>query len=316
MDTAFRILMATDYSDDVQNAERYAYQLGASIQASIVFLHVYDSSLAIPLFVPEFYNAGNAQEELELLRTHVSAIEASLALKKGDVTSDCVVREGVAGEEICAEAIETQANFIIAGKHGHTGIRKYFPGSHTWDVIRNASCPVLVIPPDGYFTGIKQITYVTEYREGEISAIRFLAGLAECFGAGLVILHVGNRSLSREFENMLFEKFREELRQKLGSTKPDIRLLQGENVVTSINEFCLRTETDWLAISPGKSTLYSQLFSSSLVLTRQMSFYTRLPLLSIPDDYQAEKTGLWSVLEHPDEERKNISERTQKWTLK
>jgi nucleotide-binding universal stress UspA family protein len=304
METYFKLLVATDYSEEVRNAERYALQFATRTQASVTLLHVADPPPEMRLLVREQYPDMTWQNELEELRMHALQLTSSLQLPERDLTYDCVVREGQVGEEVCEEAEKQGANFIITGMHGPGGgLRDIFPGSHTWEVISHATCPVLVIPPDGYFTGIKQITYVTEYRPGEMSAIAFLARLAECFGAGLLILHLGNRSLPKEMERQLFAEFRESVYEKLNSRKADIRLLQGENPVAAINQFCFQSETDWLALSPGKSTLLSLLFGQGGNLTRQMSFYSRIPMLAIPDNFSAMDNRLWKALEQVGEEK-------------
>jgi hypothetical protein len=186
-------------------------------------------------------------------------------------------------------------HFIFMGTHAADGLGDLFSASHTWEVIRKAPCPVLVIPPDGFFTGIKQITYATEYREEELPVIRFVAKLAECFGAGLTVLHIGNYGFSKPIETLMFETFRKELWQKLSSKKPDIRLLQGEDLVSALNEFCIRTETDWLAISQSKPDLLDQIFDPGPNLSQKLSLQTRLPLLAIPENYSWEEKGNWEL---------------------
>jgi nucleotide-binding universal stress UspA family protein len=36
---------------------------------------------------------------------------------------------------------------MVLGLHGHSAIERFFVGSTTEEVMRKASCPVLVVPP-------------------------------------------------------------------------------------------------------------------------------------------------------------------------
>lgn len=45
-------------------------------------------------------------------------------------------------------ASELQANLIVVGTHGRTGVARWLLGSVADGVVRQASCPVLVVPPE------------------------------------------------------------------------------------------------------------------------------------------------------------------------
>ena len=49
MDKKIKILLVTDFSEAVMNAERYAFQLALNINSSITVLHVYQSTVLNPI---------------------------------------------------------------------------------------------------------------------------------------------------------------------------------------------------------------------------------------------------------------------------
>ncbi len=296
MENHLNVVMATDFSEKVRNAERYAFQFAAYTKSRIMLLHVYPVPVAVPLLNRELRIHERGLAELESVKRHGNVLMTHIGILPGDMKYECKVREGAAGEEVCREAQESGVHLIFTGTHSADGLFRLFSTSHTWEVIRLASCPVLTIPEDGFFTGVKQLTYVTEYRKNELPVIRFVFKLAESFGAGLLILHMGNFGYSRHLETMMFERFRDELRQNLDSNKPDIRLLHRADVVSGLNDFCLHTYTDWLVISRGTSSLLDQLFNPGMNLSRELSFKTRLPLLTVPDAYNWEESGTWTRL--------------------
>jgi universal stress protein A len=72
---------------------------------------------------------------------------AALAAKKGTSATPLETRV-VMGEpvgEICQTAIREQADLIVMGSHGRTGLSHVLLGSVAERVVRHASCPVLVV---------------------------------------------------------------------------------------------------------------------------------------------------------------------------
>ncbi len=67
---------------------------------------------------------------------------AALGLK-----AEGVVKNGEAAEAITELARDCQADLIVIGSHGRTGLRRLLMGSTTEKVIADAPCPVLVVKP-------------------------------------------------------------------------------------------------------------------------------------------------------------------------
>jgi len=59
------------------------------------------------------------------------------------------LRIGNAAREIVQLASDLSADLIVIGTHGRTGIMKLLLGSVAQNVVTNASCPVLVVKPEG-----------------------------------------------------------------------------------------------------------------------------------------------------------------------
>ncbi len=57
------------------------------------------------------------------------------------------VRTGDAGREILALAAETPDPLIVMSTHGRRGLRRVLLGSVAFQVVRDAPCPVVVVPP-------------------------------------------------------------------------------------------------------------------------------------------------------------------------
>jgi nucleotide-binding universal stress UspA family protein len=64
----------------------------------------------------------------------------------GVVEVETSLQIGHSGQQICARAIDHQADVIVTSAHGTTGFKHILLGSTAEYVVRHASCPVLVVP--------------------------------------------------------------------------------------------------------------------------------------------------------------------------
>lgn len=83
------------------------------------------------------------QAQLAAAQKHLEAV----GTKKTHGTSVILgshVRRGVPFQATCDEAATQQADLIVMGSHGRTGLSHVFIGSVAEQVIRHAPCPVLV----------------------------------------------------------------------------------------------------------------------------------------------------------------------------
>lgn len=297
MNKYFKILLATDYSSEVMNAERYAVQFAKSSHSILTLFHAYSPPLPPPKITLSYDDTlrNSKLSEIKKLNQHRDELFHSLNINSGEINNECIVREGNAGNQICREAKESGVDFIFVGSHGASGFRDVLFGSNTWNVIKKSSVPVLIIPKDALFMGIKTIVFGTEYREGEIPALDFLAQFAKQFSAKLTVLHITNYVLSKIFEKEMFEKFRKDVKEKVAYEKLKMKLIKNEDLAQGLNKFCENKKTDLLVMCPEKQILLQKIFTPSVSNTRKMSFRSTIPLLTIPDYYNPANANIWKM---------------------
>ena len=140
-----RVLVAVEPSDDDASLV-IAHRIAASFGASLEALQV----------VP---TAGWPDNDPSMVRVEngatVQELETRVAERTGRPTSGlkATVVRGDPASSIVAHAKETQADLIVVGTHGRTGVERLVLGSVAESVIGSAPCPVLVArsaaPNDG-----------------------------------------------------------------------------------------------------------------------------------------------------------------------
>jgi nucleotide-binding universal stress UspA family protein len=133
-----RILVPTDFSVCSMWALRYAEELARRFGAEIVLLHV-DQALAPGSELAQTRHEAS-REELDGLVT---------LLGRRDVPARKVLRFGGPAEEVLSTAEAEDADLIVMGTHGRTGMAHVLMGSVAENVMRRSPCPVLTVRQSG-----------------------------------------------------------------------------------------------------------------------------------------------------------------------
>ncbi len=139
------ILVPVDFSDDSDAAQEAALGLARKFGAKVVLLHAYHPPALMfahytvdppPPTLTEIPEAAARRLDQELQKLLDAGIEA-----------EAEVREGLAAQEICTEALERGCDLIVMGTRGRTGLSHVVLGSVAERTLRDAPCPVLTVRP-------------------------------------------------------------------------------------------------------------------------------------------------------------------------
>jgi nucleotide-binding universal stress UspA family protein len=143
-------LVPTDFSSCARKAAEEALMLAKNFSARVIFFHAldlapaytvayaHDLGVSVPISPP-------SPEEIE---PEWEAFLSGLPLEKVD-WKKCT-EEGEAATAIVHQAEHMQADMIVIGTHGRSGLPHMLLGSVAEKVVRTASCPVLTIRPEAF----------------------------------------------------------------------------------------------------------------------------------------------------------------------
>jgi nucleotide-binding universal stress UspA family protein len=139
------ILVPFDFSDVSAKVAQSASLLAKAFGSRVILVHVAEPE-------PEFvgYDAGPLtvrvavahdihadQRQLEALKLEFSGVDVLALHVQGSVP-----------EEILDLAREHEATLVVMGSHGHGALYHLFVGSVAGAVLKDAHCPVLIVPGD------------------------------------------------------------------------------------------------------------------------------------------------------------------------
>jgi nucleotide-binding universal stress UspA family protein len=140
-----RILCGVDFSSSSLEAVTYALSLGAEAGAHVTLLN----TIELP---PELRETPTPHDlSVEAVRERAEAgqlarLEALIPFAVRDYCSvESTVVEGKASREILRQAAARQSDLIVMGVQGRSAINLAVFGSNAQDVIRQATCPVLLV---------------------------------------------------------------------------------------------------------------------------------------------------------------------------
>ena len=134
-----RILLPTDGSTGTAHVAMQAVNLAQQYDGRIHVLHVVDKSVSSLL-----EDAGSSDEVLEDQGRRAVQMVERMA-ESHDVAATTEIRSGDPAETILGYADEIDADVIVAGTHGRSGVRRHLLGSVTERLVRHSRCPVLTV---------------------------------------------------------------------------------------------------------------------------------------------------------------------------
>ncbi len=207
-----RILLATDFSPESQNALQYAVSLARRSNSTLFLSHVLPTERSAAL------------GEMWPVLTDIARHNAEKSMAKLQNTDDLkflphevIIRSGDTWDVISRVVSDKNVDLIVLGTHGHRGITKLFLGSTAERVIRHANCPVLTVGPHVPSLCLHRFGHIlcaSDFCSGSRRALNFAVSLAANDRSRLVLLHVVESDPGSPSELLEWKRLdREKLRQ-------------------------------------------------------------------------------------------------------
>lgn len=142
------ILIPTDFSKHSEAAIHFALSLAKKFNSEIYFLNVSPPEFAFYSGMRTSVHTEVKREEERDVKKHREWLEEFV--KKFNVEElrvNHLVKSGPPFLEIIIAAREINADLIVMGTHGRTGLSHVMIGSVAEKVVRKSPCPVLTVKP-------------------------------------------------------------------------------------------------------------------------------------------------------------------------
>jgi nucleotide-binding universal stress UspA family protein len=262
------ILVPTDFSRNAESALRYAIGLAEDLKASLIILHSYRLlQTAVPSVDQSPFSIKNQwdKDTWEKFRN----IENNI-IKDSKIKYDFEVDVGFASDAIISSVEANDIGMVVMGAAG-AGAMSQVLGSTTLKIIDKVRCPVLVVPSNAEYNGVKNVTFAFDNKKiKEQTNLELLFGYMREFNAQLEVLNINSEDLQKP-------KYMESLEESLNSLSYSFTSIHSGDVAEGILNYLKGKDTDMLIALKRDHGFMEKVFRHSV--TRKLVLHTELPLM-------------------------------------
>jgi len=138
------ILFATDFSESSDHAFQYALSLARKFDSRLGIIHVISEPVDLRGFYVPHISFDKLEEEIE--QGALKMMEKFCRTHAQDYSNvETFVVPGIPYDEIIKKSLEVNADLIVIGTHGRTGLDHVLFGSTAEKVVRKSTIPVMTI---------------------------------------------------------------------------------------------------------------------------------------------------------------------------
>ena len=209
------IVVGTDFSEHARRAIERAARLAAAAEAELTIVHMYETA------APTTATILTGAELDARIRSSAEQALAQLSNSAGGARGH-VVAGSDAADALCDAARELEADLVVVGTMGRTGVARFFMGSVAERVARLADRPVWVERPmAASMRAVERVTVCTDLSESSETALELAAGFAKTHGAVVEVVYALERreiELEEVARRRTVMRLEEELAQRAAST--------------------------------------------------------------------------------------------------
>lgn len=243
------ILFPTDFSDVANNAMNVAVAMAKRQSAKLHILHVVVPQYMSVIGDVSLPIAYDGWDEIEkLIKENLENLAVSLSNTHSiEIISHTNV--GYVTESIEKKSTEIQADIIVMGTHGSSGIRDFFIGSNAYSTIKNVDCPVLTIPAQFTSTEFTHVLFPVRNVEGVDDKYRSITQILKANHSKVELMGLSHFQDLKTY-NLITDKV-EELKRTMKADGVEVIYSSEfcENFAVHVLEYAYEVKPDLLVIN-------------------------------------------------------------------
>ncbi|MBA3900298.1 MAG: universal stress protein [Bacteroidetes bacterium] len=272
------ILVPIDFSDNSLAAIDYAVEIAIILDSKITLLHCFQHET--PLYNHDTQNFVRTLNK-SLILEHTEKLEQLISkyiLQEKQPEFEIVVKEGSLNSIIKDNVEALSPDFIVMGTKGITNKNFGGMGSNTKAVIDLGLAPVIVIPENSEFKGLKKAIYATDFNYSDLAGIKFLVNLAKPVNGELILVHL-IKADERDVAQIEANKFSRMLNEHVKYEHISLQLIDRKDIIDTLGLLAKTHQANLISMTTRKRKgFFDKVFEKSL--TQDMAMFTSVPLLA------------------------------------
>lgn len=272
-----KIIVPIDFSEYSDYALETAAMLAKKNNAEILALHMLEMSEAI-------LTKGDSemqQETIFYLKLAEKRFNEFLDKDYLDGLSVTpIVKHFKVFSEVNEVAKEQQADLIVMGSHGSSGLKEFFVGSNTEKVVRYAEIPVLVIKHNPILTEFDNVVFACDFSEDAVAAYLNAKRMCDSLKAKMHLIYVNLPSESFKSTAEIEAKVSGFLKKADGDLEglSNVAYVNDYTVEKGITSFSNKVGADLIAIATHGRKGLAHFFEGSI--SEDLANHATLPVMT------------------------------------
>lgn len=267
------ILLPFDFSENSRKALKFALALQHKLKAHMSLIH----TLEVP------YDFASRQEENKRAmekqaRTQLRGLIQELSVQDPVLNEDDLdmhVLEGEVPEGVLRATKTYNADLVLMPTMGASGLKRFFVGSRTADVIHKSIKPVLVIPPKADFSKIKNLVFATSLKDKDVALLQMIDNIAANLGLTITVAHIREEE-TKDFQ-IRWRGMKEFVQEKVLQTDVTYYTSNHTDYFEGIEHYLSKNPGSLLVMRRSEKSPIRELFGKSH--SEEMAYHTNVPLL-------------------------------------
>ena len=272
-----RIIVPVDFSEHSEYALETAANLASKYGSELIVIHMLELSNAIITAAGEAFNE-EATFYLKLAEEKFDAFLDKPYLQSVKVTS--IVKHFKVFSELNDVARELDADLIVMGSHGASGMKEVLVGSNTEKVVRHADIPVLVIKHNPILLDFENGVFASDFSDEAIKPFINAKVIFDQLGAKMHLVYVnspdGNFKSSMEIDKCI-SNFLKRAEGDLTSLK-NVNIVSDYSVEKGILNFANVIGADIIAVATHGRKGLAHFFEGSI--SEDLANHSTLPVMT------------------------------------
>jgi len=272
-----KIIVPIDFSEYSDYALETAAILAKKNNAEILALHMLEMSDAI-------INKNNNEMHMETVFFLKLAEKRFTEFLDKDylegITVTPIVKHFKVFSEVNDVAEEHDADLIVMGSHGSSGLKEFFVGSNTEKVVRHAEIPVLVTKENPILTDFESIVFACDFSEKAVEPYLRACKLFDSMGSKMHLVYVNLPSESFKSSAEMESKVVSFLKKANGNLDKldSVKYVSDYTVEKGILNFSNIVGADLIAVVTHGRTGLAHFFEGSI--SEDIANHSMLPVMS------------------------------------
>jgi nucleotide-binding universal stress UspA family protein len=272
-----KIIVPIDFSEHSEYALEAASNIARKYNSELIVLHMLELSNAILTAGSTALNE-EAVFYLKLADQKFKTFLDKPYLEGIKVTP--IVKHFKVWNEVNDVAIEHNANLVVMGSHGASGIKEVLVGSNTEKVVRHSDIPVLVIKHNPILFDFENGVFASDFSKDSVAAYLKAKTIFDTLGAKMHLVYVNSPDGNFRSSSEIDKRIADFLKKADGDLKylSAVNIVSGYTIENGILNFANVIGADIIAIATHGRKGLAHFFEGSI--SEDLANHSTLPVMT------------------------------------